>query len=220
MKNRTSKELFFSFILLGLVSIVLFLSYQTILMKAGNFLAPQGIGTADVAILEGAELIKEKPIKIGMGLLSSGKVSRIVIVVKQDSTNGKIFALPNYTVLLTNNLEGLGLKRDQFQVLGVPTNHPITLTEAQIVLSNLSKSGVSSTILLAEGFHTRRSFWTYKKVGKSLGIEIILHPYFINYQNENWWQKTRGIQYFLYESLKFFYYILRGYIPVKSLFLT
>jgi uncharacterized SAM-binding protein YcdF (DUF218 family) len=220
MKAGISKNVFFSLTLLGLILILLLFFYQTILIGAGRYLAPEGMGKADVAILEGAELIKEKPIKIGMGLLSSGRVSRIVVVVKQDSTNGKIFALPNYTVLLTHNLEGLGLKRDQFQVLGVPTNHPITLTEAQIVLSNLSKSGVSSAILLAEGFHTRRSFWTYKKVGKSLGIEIIPHPYFINYQNENWWQKTRGIQYFLYESLKFFYYILRGYIPVKSLLVT
>ena len=220
MKKRILKNVFFSLTLLGLILIILLFFYQTILIGAGRYLAPEGMGRADVVILEGAELMKEKPIKIGMGLLSSGKVSRIVVVVKQNSTNGKIFALPNYTFLLTHNLEGLGLKRDQFQVVGVPANHPITLTEAKIVLSNLSKSGVSSAILLAEGFHTRRSFWAYKKVGKPLGIEIIAHPYFINYQNETWWHQVEGFHEFFYECFKFFYYILRGYIPVKSLFVT
>jgi hypothetical protein len=220
MKNRIPRKIVFFGILFGLASVVLVFSYQSILMGAGRYLAPQGIGKADVAILEGAELIKEKPVKMGMGLLSSGKVSRIVVVVQQNSTNGKIFALPNYTLLLTKNLEGLGLKKDVFQVIEVPTNHPVTLTEAKIVLSALSKSGVSSAILVAEGFHTRRSYWTYKKVGKPLGLEIIPHPYFINYQNENWWQKARGVLHFLDESLKFFYYILRGYIPIKSLLVT
>ncbi len=215
-----SRKIVFFVILLGFGLIILVFSYQSILMRAGKYLAPEGIGKADVAILEGAELIKEKPIKIGMGLLSSGKVSRIVVVLQQNSTNGKIFALPNSTLLLTQNLEGLGLKKDVFQVIEVPTNHPVTLTEAKIVLSDLSKRGVKSVILVARSFHTRRSYWTYKKVGKPLGIEIIPHPYFIEYQNGNWWQKTWGVQHFLYESLKFFYYILRGYIPIKSLLVT
>ncbi len=215
-----SKKILFSIVVLGSVLIFLVFSYQSILMRVGKYLAPERIGKADVAILEGGELIKEKPIEIGLGLLSSGKVSRMVVVVKQNSANGKIFALPNYTLLLNQNLEGLGLKKDVFQVIEVPTNHPITLTEAQIVLSNLCKSGVSSAILLTEGFHSRRSYWAYKKVGKPLGIEIIPHPYFIEYQNENWWQKRWGVQYFFYESFKFFYYILRGYIPIKGLLVT
>jgi hypothetical protein len=221
MKSQTiSKTLFFSFILLGLVLIFLVLSHQTILMKAGKYLAPEGKGKADVVILEGAEFIKEKPVRIGLGLLSSGMASHLVVVIQQNLTDGKIFALPNYSGLLTDNLEGLGLEKDDFQIIIVPTNHPVTLTEAKIVLSDLSKSGARSAILLSEGFHTRRSFWTYKKVGKPLRIEIIPHPYFIEYQNENWWQQILGIQHFVYESLKFFYYILKGYIPVKSLLVT
>jgi len=220
MKNRISRKIAFCGILLGFALIILVFSYKSILMGAGKYLAPEGKGRADVAILEGAELIKEKPVKIGMGLLSSGRVSHIVVVVQQNSGNEQTFGLPDYGLLLTKHFEGLGLKRDVFRVIKAPTNHPVTLIEAKVVLSTLSKSGAKSAILLAEGFHTRRSFWTYKKVGKTLGIEIIPHPYFINYQNENWWQKTRGIQHFLYESLKFFYYILRGYIPIKSLLVT
>jgi hypothetical protein len=221
MKNQTiSRKRVFFVILAGFALIILVFSYQSILMEAGKYLAPGGIGKADVAVLEGAELIKEKPVKIGMGLLSSGMVSHLVVVVQQKSGEEQSFALSNYTRLLTKNLEGLGLKRDVFRVIEVPTNHPVTLTEAKIVLSDLSKSGVRSVILVAKDFHTRRSLWAYRQVGKPLGIEITPHPYFINYQNENWWQKARGIQNFMDESLKFLYYILRGYVPIKSLLVT
>jgi hypothetical protein len=79
---------------------------------------------------------------------------------------------------------------------------------------------VKSAILLAEGFHTRRSFWTYKEVGLLKGIKIIPHPYFMKYMPENWWQKKRGIYVFIIELLKFVYYLLCGYIPIKSLLVT
>lgn len=220
MKNTISKKIVFFAILLGFALIVLTFSYQTILMEMGKYLAPKRMGKADVAVLEGTEFIKEKPIKIGMGLLSSGMVNQLVVVVQQNSNNERTFALHNYAHLLAKNLEELGLKKNQFQILEVPSNHPVTLTEANIILSDLSKSGVKSIILVAKDFHTRRSYWTYKKVGIPFGLEIIPHPYFINYQNENWWQKMPEIQNFLDESVKFFYYILRGYIPIKSLLVT
>jgi hypothetical protein len=49
-----AKKIIFSAILLGLV-ILLICSYQTILTGTGGFLAPQGVGKADVVILEGAD---------------------------------------------------------------------------------------------------------------------------------------------------------------------
>jgi uncharacterized SAM-binding protein YcdF (DUF218 family) len=117
-------------------------------------------------------------------------------------------------------LGALGLGADQIQLIEVPVNHPVTLAEAQCVVSVLSGNGVKSAILLADGFHTRRSYWAYKKVGSSLGIEIIPCPYFAPYQNENWWKKDEGVRAFAIELAKFVYYVLRGYIPAKSLVTT
>ena len=218
-KQYISKKLLFYVILLGLV-ILLISSYQPILIGAGRFLAPVGTGKADVVILEGEGLIREKAVKVGIEFLSSGNAKRMVVVLQQDGENGKIFALDNYCLLLVKNLQGLKIQEDQFMLIEVPTNHPITLTEARIVLGDLSKHGVKSAILAADGFHTRRSFWAYKQVGLSLGIEIIPFPIFVRYRIDNWWQTVRGTGHFVSEFLKFIYYLIRGYIPVRSLFVT
>lgn len=217
MKSRKISVKTFFYILSGLTLVVLLLSYRTILIAAGNFLAPEGVGNADVVIVENSELIREKSLKLGIDMLSSGRAKRLVIVY-QNSENERIFDRPlNYNLLLTQKLEPLGLKKEQIQVIEVPTEHPITLTEARTVLSVLSRSGVKSAILLAEGFHTRRSYWAYKQVGSPLGMKIIPCPYFMKYRYEDWWTKIKGVSDFTYESLKFIYYVLRGYIPLKSL---
>jgi uncharacterized SAM-binding protein YcdF (DUF218 family) len=220
MKNRISKNVFLYLILLGLVLILLPFFHQTILIEAGRYLTPEGTGEADVVILEGAESVEEDAAKDAVRLLSSERANRLV-VVHQNSENGKNFDRPlNYNFLLTQKLENLGLKQNQIKVLEVPSRHPITLTEAKIVLSNLSESGLRSAILMSEGFHTRRSFWTYKQVGSKLDIKIIPYPFFVWYRNETWWHQVDGFHEFFDECLKFFYYILRGYIPMKSLFVT
>jgi len=217
MKNSIiSKKIAFCFLLLGLVTIIFF-SHQPILVSAGRYLTPEGVGKADVIILEGTELVRENAVVIGMRLLSSGRANGLVVVY-QDSEAEKIFGRPlNYRQFLTKKLEDFGLEKDQIRVLGVPKEHPITLTEARIVLSNLSGNGVKSAILLTESFHTRRSYWTYKQVGLSLDIEIIPYPYFMKYHNETWWQEAQGVREFCWEFLKFFYYLLRGYVPLKSI---
>ena len=218
-KLISSKKIIFSVILLGLLVLLAFY-YQTILIGMGRFLALERLGKADVVILEGTELIREEAVMTGLKLISSGNARRLVIVY-QESEEEKIFGRPlDYNLYLIRKLKELGLKEDQIIVLGVPKEHPITLTGAQIVLSNISKRGVKSAILLAEDFHTRRSYWTYRKVGSSLGIEIIPHAYFTKYRNENWWEKAEGLREFFGESIKFFYYLVRGYIPVKSILVT
>jgi len=220
MKNRRSlKGIFVGLALLGIGLILLFSFQKTILVKAGNYLAPQRMNKADVLIVEGGMLIRSRAVKIALDLVSSGKVDYLV-AVDQDLKGEEIFALSDYPLLVAKNLESLGLKKEQFEVIGVPAKHPVTLTEAKIVLSQLSKKRLRSAILLAHGFHARRSYWAYKRVGFPLGIEIIPYAYFTNYGKENWWQQTEGVEEFLGEFIKFAYYLLRGYIPLKSLFVT
>ena len=218
LKTRSRKTFFF-FILLGFVLVVLLLSHKTIFTEAGKFLSPEGAGNADVVILECSDSIRGQGAEIGISLLSSKRANRLIIAY-HNSEKEQIFDRPINYNLLIQKLEKLGLQKDQVQVIGVTIGHPITLTEAQIVLSHLSKDGVKTAILLAEGFHTRRSYWTYKNVGLLVGIKIIPYPYFTTYENKNWWQEIRGVEAFVDELLKFLYYLLRGYIPVKSLLVT
>ena len=158
MKRRIiSRKIAFGSALVACAFILLSFFYQNILVSAGAYLAPESPGKADVVILEGTELIRDDAVKIGLKLISSGK-ARQLVVVYQDSENERVFGRPaNYNLYLTKELEKLGLKKDQIIVLEVPKEHPITLTEARIVLSDLSKGGIKSAILVVEGFHTRRS---------------------------------------------------------------
>ncbi len=59
MKNRKSKWIWGGICLFILITItVVFIFRETILLKAGSFMAPVGDYQADVAILEGAEFIR------------------------------------------------------------------------------------------------------------------------------------------------------------------
>jgi uncharacterized SAM-binding protein YcdF (DUF218 family) len=140
------------------------------------------------------------------------------VIVYQNSDNDRVFDRPSdYNLLLIRKLEQLGLKKEQIHVIAVSIEHPVTLTEARSVLSDLSRSGVKSAIVLAEGFHTRRSYWAYKQVGGPMGIKIIPYPYFIRYRIEGWWTHVQGVYDYTLEFMKLVYYILNGYIPAKSL---
>jgi len=178
------RRTFLALLLLGVGCIFVISQYQVILTRMGKFLAPEGTGKADVVILEGTEVVREDAVRIGIEMLSSRRAQGLVLVY-QNSEDERIFArVSDYIPLLIQQLEVRGLRKDQVKVILVPKVHPLTLNEAQIVLSSLSKDGVRSAILVAEEFHTRRSYWIYKGVGKPLGIEIIPCPYFSRYQCE------------------------------------
>jgi hypothetical protein len=183
-------------------------------------MAPEGAGRADVVILEGGEFVKEQAVKMGMELISSGR-ARGLVVVYQDFEDDKAFGKPaDYTLFLIQKIGDLGLRKDQIKILPVPEEHPTTLNEARIVLSHLSGDKVQSAILVTEDFHSRRSYWAYKKVGTPLRIDIIPYPYFSRFKVDSWWREARGVRNFFEESGKFFYYLLRGYIPLKGLVVT
>jgi hypothetical protein len=214
------RKLLFSIVLLGLVLACLVLSYQAILLRSGRFLAPEVSGKADALILEGTEVVRERVVKVGMGMLTSGQARLMVLVVHRDLACGRIFALPDYALLMARDLEALGLRQDQFQVIEVPSNHPITLTEARIVLAKLSRGGMRSVTLMADGFHARRSFWVYKQAGTALGMGIFVYPFFSKYEMNTWWRTVDGCYDFFTELIKLLYYVIEGYIPVRSLFAT
>jgi hypothetical protein len=199
------------------VAVLLLFSFrEALLVRAGNFMAPRGTGAADVAILEGEEGPETGAVNIGIGLLSSGRVSRIVFVLHRLSENKKQFALDeDYPDLLKKRLKASGLSEKRFTVMVTPVHHPITLTEATIVLGALSKEGAKNALLLSNGFHTRRSFLVYQYVGRTHAINIIPVAYFNDYQLDDWWLHEEGLREFTSELFKLVYYLVRGYIPTK-----
>lgn len=170
-------------------------------------------------ILEGTQVVKKGAFHAGMRLLADGKAKTMVVVLHRPSKEKQVFALEDrYTQLIIHELENLGLGKEKVQVISAPINgHPITFTEARFVVAKLSRNGVRNAILLSEGFHTRRSFGAYSQEGKRVGLHVVPYSYFINYDTNSWWHETKGVSDFVEESFKLVYYLLHGYVSIKSL---
>lgn len=179
-------------------------------------MAPVGDYKADAAILEGSEFIQSGVAASGMDLLSSGKVNRILIVLQNVSPAYRPYGInENYPDVIRQKLKKIGLKETEFKVITVPSVHPITLKEAEVVLSHLTRENIKSAILLSPGFHTRRSYLAYQSAGIPRQIKIFPHACFTEYQLDNWWVQELGVRDFTYELLKLAHYLAAGYIPFK-----
>ncbi len=217
MKNRKLKWIWGGICLfIFIITIFVFIFRETILLKAGSFMAPAGDYKADVAILEGAEFISIGVITSGMDLLSSGKVKRLVIVLQNIAPAHRPYGINgNYPDIVLQKLKNLGLRETEFKVIVVPIRHPVTLKEAEVVLKILSKENIKSAILLSPGFHTRRSYLAYQHIGIPVQIKIFPVTSFTEYQLNNWWVQEHGVRDFTVELLKLGYYLAGGYIPFK-----
>ena len=201
-------------ILIGLL--VLF--HGQVLNGLGAFLAPAGERAGDAVVLEGTRVLINQGVKQGIALLNEGRIKRMYLVLHLLPGEQQLFAIQGeYAGILGRELERLGVKREQYRVLLAPIDdHPVTLAEARHAVPYLFRDGVRKAILLAEGFHTRRSLWIYQRMGNSLGIRFVPVPYFPSYSRENWWKDIEGIKDFTAESVKLGYYLVRGYLPVSS----
>ena len=212
-----NKVFLIAFVIVLLAAVYLF--HPWILRQMGTYLAPSETAKADAAIIEGNTTIDNAAVKEAIACLNAGKVKRIVLVVHEVTDGEKIFSLPEqYSRLIYASLLKTGLKTSEFQILLFHVEEPVTLSEAQYVLTHLSKDNMKRAILIAKSFHTRRSLLAYRHVGKSLNFTVIPLPYYVGYRPETWWLKADGFRDFFPEAFKLIYYILRGYIPVKSLF--
>jgi hypothetical protein len=203
-----------------LIVILILLFRTTILMRAGQFMAPQGNYFADVAILEGCTFIgKDIDIVVisGINLLSSGKVKRLILVLNNIVPSDRFIANDkDYPGLVKKEMENLGLKEKDFRIIVTPGHHPTTLTAAKVVSEAISKEDIKSAILLSHGFHTRRSYLVYQYVSLPFQIEIFPSACLETFQPlDRWWSHEQGRRYFAEEFIKLSYYLARGFIPLK-----
>lgn len=201
--------------------LVLHFFSPVILKSAARFLAPASDKEkAEVVILEGTATINNGAIKEGIGLLSNNRKGLLVIVVHFPKKESQLFAIQeDYPHLLRDKLITLGLREKQVKIILVPINdHPITLTEARFVLPILAKEGIPGVVLISEGFHTRRSWAVYRQEGERFRISVNPHPFFLNYEKENWWHQKEGVRDFVQEFSKLIYYLGCKYISIRSVF--
>jgi uncharacterized SAM-binding protein YcdF (DUF218 family) len=213
-------------ILCGIVCLIVAASVayairQPLLRAMGAYLAPLGTVHADVVIIEGAATVETSAVHEAIALLKAGKVRKIILVVHKLPMEDAIFSLKGiYPRLVHEGLVGKGLDIKEFEILEVPVRDPVTLSEARYVLAHVAKGHYKSAVLMAKGFHMRRSLLVYRVIGKPLHIAVYPSPYYAGYRLESWWLKADGFRDFFSETFKLFYYVLWGYIPFSSLFAT
>ena len=187
---------------------------KNILLHVGTFMAPEEGKTADVLILEGGINIDKRLLVAGIYQLSAHRAERMILVIHKVVKEVEPLTANrgNYPNRLKRDLEQMGLAGEKFKIIETPGQHPITLTEAVIVLDELYREGVRSAILETDGFHELRSYLVYQQAGIPLGIRITPSTYFLDYQINNWWTTRMGCYEFIEQLAKLAYYYIKGYI--------
>ena len=211
------KKIFIGFLTVLLISCIIgYLYREPFFEKAGRFMAPQNDHKADVVILEGADFIRSGFIKTGMDMIAGGKVKKIIVVIHRIAPMHRPFGIQgDYPDVVQQKLQELGLQEEQFKIIVSPVRTPVTLKEAQFVFQNLEHEKISSAILIAQSFHTRRSYLAYSYVAQPFKIKIYPLASFTDFNMEKWWTSESGWREFLAESGKLFYYLLCRHIPFK-----
>ena len=193
-----------------------YLYRELLLVKAGQFMAPQGNYTADVVILEGAAYIYSGFVKTGMDLVAGGKAKKMIVVIHRLAPEHRPFGVQgDYPDAVRQKLREMGLKDDQFKVIVTPLRNPVTLNEAKSVFKDLEPEKISSAILIAQSFHTRRSYLAYAYAAQPRKIKIYPQAGFTEFKTDKWWTTDTGWREFLSESGKLFYYLICRHIPLK-----
>jgi hypothetical protein len=208
---------------LALFAIVLGLAvfHRPILEGAGRFMAPVSEKRADVLVLEGVSAIDVDVLHAAARLLSQGKASRMIVVFLYP-LGGRYPMEENQLIMI--QLQRMGLGKDRAEVLMTPIpGHPITLSEAKLVTDKLSRESFRTAIFVGRGFHTRRSLGVYRQEGAKAGLHVIPYAQFNGdidgYGSNSWWQSAHGIGDFIEEAAKLIYYVGRGYLSSKYLWL-
>lgn len=222
MKNASRPKSWTKWVLAGLclslvvLSLLAYFSRETILEKAGGFMAPRGDYEADIAIVGGTSFLDRPVAEAGIELLMAGKVKRLAVVLHNINPQHRPLGLnDNYPGMVRQEMLKRGLAEKDFEIIIARIDHPVTLTEAQNAMKAIAKQNVKSAILLAPGFHTRRSYLVYQHAADPYNIKIYPQACFAGNGPGKWWTENSGMRHFAEETVKLAYYMLCGYIPFK-----
>lgn len=101
---------------------------------------------------------------------------------------------------------------------GLPENRTIAIlgpknTHDDAVLSKEAclKNKIKSLIVVSEPYHTKRSFYIFRKTYKNSGIKVMVYPVQESwYRKNSWWKSREGIIKTVSEYAKFVYFLLKG----------
>ncbi|MGA2090939.1 MAG: YdcF family protein, partial [Endomicrobiales bacterium] len=94
-------------------------------------------------------------------------------------------------------------------ILTSKSTHDDAVLSKEICLQNHFKS----LIVVSEPYHTRRAFFTLRKVYRNTGINLMMYPVQHSwYTKDSWWGSEEGFFVTLEEYTKFSYYLFKGYL--------
>ncbi len=204
MAKRKSRIVFF-IIFLFIIQFLLF--YKFWLGQMGGWLIYQDdLASADCIlvlgggrgerVLQGVELYKNK---YAPKMMMTGEYEQIMYGPKYH------WALQGQKLAASRGVP----KYDIIPILNSLSTHDDATLAKTVCLENNYKS----LIVVSEPFHTRRAYYTFKKVFKGSGIKIIIYPVQESWwTRDNWYQSEKGLISGEEEYMKSIYYILKGYI--------
>lgn len=116
-----------------------------------------------------------------------------------------------------NNLVQAGIKPEHIMIIITPERADLpgqTSNHAHNLRQHLEEDGIQSYTLATVWYHSRRSCLTYRNVfaqPSTEQVEIDCYPLPEEYGPDDWWHYRSGMIDVTMESLKFGYYMLRGF---------
>ena len=203
MKNKYYVFIFFSVVLL----LQFYIFHHFWLTVAGQYLVYQDdIKPADAILVLGGG--RKERVSQGVELYKNGYGAKVLFtgmperVAPGEKLNWAISA---------QKFAGIeGLPKDKsILILESKSTHDDAALSKEVCFQNNFKS----LIVVTEPYHTRRSFYVFKKAFKGSGVKIMICPVQNSwYQPNDWWQTEDGFMYTSSEFVKLIYYFLKGYI--------
>jgi uncharacterized SAM-binding protein YcdF (DUF218 family) len=163
-----------------------------------------------IAVLSGAAAYKERT-RHAAELFKAGRARRIVLT--NDNYKGGYSQAeernPFYYELETAELVRLGVPKDRIDVVLEPVDG--TFAETKVLLRHAESNGLKSILVVTSAYHSRRTWWTFRKVFKGSSLVVGIEPVPPGRQTpppSTWWMYVRGWKVVPPEYPKIAYYWL------------
>jgi uncharacterized SAM-binding protein YcdF (DUF218 family) len=164
-----------------------------------------------LAVLSGSAAYKERA-RFAAELFKAGRAERIILT--NDNQRGGWSAIeernPFYYELELKELERAGVPRDRIIVIPDPVSG--TYDEVKLIREYAETHKIRSMLVVTSSYHSRRAWWTVRRVFQGTNVLVGLMPVGTGQQNPSpiaWWVQLRGWKTIPLEYFKILYYTLR-----------
>lgn len=167
--------------------------------------------TDAIVVLSGSATLAERT-EHAAKLFNAGHGSAIVLT--NDNERGSWSQTeqrnPFYVESASERLQSLGVSPASIEIIWQPGSG--TYDEALLVREYAQTHGLRSLLIVTSAYHSRRAFWTFRRVFEGSGIQLGISPVATGQQTPapvNWWLHRRGWRMVPVEYLKMVYYRFR-----------